>query len=244
MRDDDPLQRTIKDWEGLFTKASFLRPVGHGDTSPFSRDVQGWRYSPIQVYVRLEAYANMVSAVLNRWAEIKMVCSEPYMSDPIFQVASMAFLRKDQTDPRSEEVLCEPLRPQLERLWTESPRPHDESLRFLALNFGQYFPISRVEAWLLFQQPGWAIVATRIASDKGWLNDALAMMHDIDDRKVDLDAWVIQDFVKRGFPKLKAIRWLLRFHETKESVNMLRVRWEAELIAEGMTQAEVYGNKE
>ena len=175
----------------------------------------------------------MVSAVLLRWGEIKRVSSKPYFSDPIYMVAKIAI---QQIGPESPKVVCSHLQEQFNRLWTESPRPHDDSLRFLALHFGIHFPISRTELGLLFQQPGWEIVCIRIAG----LNDALVMMQDLHDRKVQLRVSTIRSFVERGFPKTKAMKWLLQFHTTSKSVELLRQEWESELIASGMTQEEIY----
>jgi hypothetical protein len=204
------------------------------------REVHGWRTSPLDERTRVIAYSKLVSAVLKRWSEIGTVCKDQYMTDPILKVAGMAF---SQIGPDSSQVLIEPLREQFERLWTESPRPHDESLRFLALNYGADFPISSFALDMLFTQPGWSIVCVRIASGKGWNNSAIAMIQDLHDRKVDLSVSTIVSFVAQGFPKLQAMKWLLLFHATKRSVEALRVEWEAELIAGGMTQEEIYRYK-
>ena len=237
MRDDNPLNRTTAVWENLFTSTSYLRPIGHGDMSAMDREVWGWSTSLINEAARVEAYTKLVSAVLNQWKQIQQVCTEPYMTDPVYKVANMAM---QQIGPNSPRIVYKPLEEQFVRLWIESPRPHDDSLRFLALNFGKYFPITRAEVDLLFELPGWAIVAIRIASGKGRTNDALAMIEDLHSRKVELSVSAIESFVEQGFSKTKAMKWLLLFHATKKSVESLRQEWEAELMAQGMTQEEIY----
>jgi hypothetical protein len=237
MSDDDPLQRSIPQWEIFFTNRSYLTPVGHGDMSPMDREVHGWSTNPLDDRTRVIAYSKLVSAVLNRWSEIGMVCKDQYMTDPILKVADIAF---SQVRPDSPQLLSEPLREQFQRLWTESPRPHDKSLCFLALNYGADFPISRAGLGLLFGQPDWSMVCVRIASKKGWDNTAMAMIQDLSNRKVDLSVPTITSFVEQGFPKLQAMKWLLLFHKNKKSVEALRVEWEAELIAGGMKLEEIY----
>ncbi len=237
MSDDNPLKRTIEQWERCFVNKCYLTPVGLGGMSPMDREFWGWETSLLNESDRVEVYSNLVAAILNRWSEIRSQPTESYQTDPILKVADMAF---SQVGP-APRLLSEPLREQFERLWTESPRPHDKSLFFLALNYGADFPISCSELNQLFGQPDWSIVCIRTASKKGWNNTAITMIQDLNNRKVDLSVSTIVSFVEQGFPKLQAMKWLLLFHKTKRSVEALRAKWEAELMAGGMTQEEIYG---
>lgn len=239
MRDDDPLKRTITDWEQKFTNRWYLQPRGHGDVSQMGREVWGWQFKLPTESARVQVYANMVSAVLLRWDEIKRVASEPYFSNPIYLVAKMAI---QQIGPDSPKVVYDGLQEQFDRLWTESPRPHDDELRFLALSFGEYFPISRAQLGVLFSQPGWSVVCFEIASKKGWTNDAIEMIQELRDGKVELSATTIESLPELGYSLRSALKWMRLLHPDNDFAQMVCESWEQDLMTQGMTLEEIYAH--
>ena len=237
MPEEYPLDRTIEEWEALFTNESYLTPTGHGDMSRLDLEAAGWCRSALEPTVRATAYSELVTAVLNRWSEISDLCRGKYMTDPVFQVAAMAFSESSVDWKDGPSSL---LRDQFERLWTESPRPHDDELRFLAISFGQFFPISPVAISCLFQQPGWPVVAARIASHKGYVNLAIELLQELKQGDSRVSATAIAELPNLGFPKHSALKWMRTLHPDNAYAQVVCQYWEPDLVDEGWTIEQIY----
>ena len=173
----------------------------------------------------------MVQAVLNRWSDLEIVRGD-YESDPIEHVAGMAFDDKYQ--------FLGYLRPYYNRLWQESPRPHGKMLLWIALNSQAELPVSRAEIGLLFELDDWGLIATRIATSKGYTNDAVELLDLLGERREEISGFLIDSLVRSGFPKLKGLRWLKMFNGNEKFARRRIARWQDELIAEGVTHEEVF----
>ncbi|PCI29280.1 hypothetical protein COB52_02675 [Candidatus Kaiserbacteria bacterium] len=188
----------VTDWEHYLSNQSNTREISyHGGGNYLSIELRRLIYDVDS----LNLYTKVVQATLNKWQELDNVTRVEWEVNPIHIVAEVAFGGR-------AHLFVEDLRLPYGRLWKESPRPHSETHKWIALNSSGELPVTRAELGLLFETPGWSLIATRVASKKGWLNDSIVMMEDLFKRKVELSALSIVTLVDiHGFPKEKGIRW-------------------------------------
>ncbi len=156
---------------------------------------------------------------------------DPYEDEPVTLVARMAFAKNG--------VLDEKLRTYYERLWSESPRPHSKHHLIIALNSSGALPVTRIDAVLLFQLDGWGLVIARLASQKGWNNTAIEFCDELQKGGIKVDEFGIDSVVRAGFPKLKGLRWMRLLYQGTKSGKHFINRYEAELLAEGVSKEEI-----
>lgn len=231
MTEEQLLSMDVADWESYLLDRSHTRECDPriGGLTHLSILESWWNtFSPAS---HLKIYPQLVEAVLRRWSDIVAVPRLDYESDPIGCAASLAFDGAYQ--------FHEYLRPYYDRLWRESPRPHGEQLRWIAVNSGSELPVSRAEIALLFELPDWGLVAIRIAATKGYANDAIELLELLEDRSEEINAFQISWLVHIGFPKLQGLRWLKRFHGDESFAQRKITGWQEQLLAEGIPLEEV-----
>lgn len=224
---------SVADWKSFFrTRANTREISGHGGGNRVSSQLA--RIVAHSNCTRL--YGNAVQAVLDLWEELDAVQRDPYEVNPIHSVALAAFGGKGTVKP----FFIIDLRAQYNRLWLESPRPFTDTHRTIALNSQGQIPVEQQDIELLFEQDGWGLVATRVASEKGWTNIAISLMEKLYKRETELATFMIVELVEMGFPKLKGLRWIYLSQNTGEYTTRITERWQKELLAEGMSEEEVF----
>ena len=228
MRPANPFLASIEEWELLLLdRGNTMEIRGHGGGSRLSGLL-----SAMQQHDDVVAqYEKLVQATLNRWLELASVVREEYEDDPLWLVIGVPFGR--------HQYFIEDLRPSFERLWKESPRPHSDYHKFMAMNYGAELPVTQFEAELLFQQNGWELAAARLASLKGFSNTAGSMIEQIRSGNIPVKVDDIIHLVKLGFPKLKGFRWLYMLPEGSEYTLAVMTRWRDELLAEGIPESDL-----
>ncbi len=227
------LSKSVSDWEIFFLNRNNTQEISAPGGNSYLGMLAETFHIPgaISDNERKIVYPNMVQAILNRWNELASVDRDPYEDEPITLVARMAFGKNG--------VIDENLRRHYQRLWCESPRPHSRHHLTMALNSNGALPVTRAEIALLFQLDGWGLIATRLASQKGWNNDAIEFCEDLQKGGTEVSAFGIDSVVRVGFPKLKGLRWMRLLHKDTKSGQLFIKRYETELLAEGMSQEEI-----
>ena len=230
MSEEQLFSMDVGDWENYFLNPANTREINPmiGGLTKLTM-LQGW-WNTLPQNSQLEMYPKLVQAVLNRWNELAIVRSD-YESDPVEYVAGLAFDDKYQ--------FLGYLRPYYNRLWQESPRPHGKALWWIALNSHAELPVSRAEIGLLFELDAWGLIATRIATSKGYTNDAVELLDLLGERREEISGFQIDSLVRAGLPKLKGLRWLKTFNGNEKFASRRIIQWQEELIAEGLPHEEV-----
>lgn len=229
---DTLFKMSVVDWENFLLNRSKTREIpGHGGGTPLDitlRHVTS-REDGVEIYSRI------VQAVLNSWTELEAVERDEWEFDPITLVARAPFHSRE-----GATYFCEDLRPYYNRLWQESPRPHSDTHKFIALNSNKELPVTRAEIGLLFELDGWCLIAARMAG----LNDAMIMMEDLVANKAGrLTPSFFDSMVMLGLPKHKALRWmtLLELDKKSDYGATLMERLQQECAEEGMSTKDIYG---
>lgn len=232
MTEEQLFSMDVEDWENYFLNRSNTHEVTPmiGGLTKLTM-LQGW-WNTLSQDRQLAMYPKLVQAVLNRWGDLSMAVRKDYESNPVEYVADLAFDDKCQ--------FRDYLRPYYNRLWQESPRPHGKELCWIALNSQAQLPVSRAEIGLLFELQNWGLIATRIATSKGYTNDAIELLGLLEERGSEISAFQIDSLVRTGFPKLKGLRWLSKFNGDESFAKRRISRWQKELIAEGLPHEEVF----
>lgn len=225
------LRLGAEEWGQYFANRQNTREISyHGGGSHLFRffEMDWYREGVVLDFARQNAYANMVQAVLDSWSELASVKREPFEDEPISLVADLAFTRKG--------VMLEELRSSYNRLWRASPRPLTDSHACIALNSRGELPVTQEEVRKLVNEcDEWQVIAFYIASSKGWLNDAIAMMESlIENGSAASVAAVVHGFLM-GVPKIKALRWMSVIYEKTGKGKLYITRWKKELLDEGIT---------
>ena len=110
----------------------------------------------------------------------------------------------------------------------------------MALNYGEQLPIKPLEVECLFKLSNWGIIAARIASKKGWNNQAIDLMEQLHKNETELKTSNIVELVKLGFPKIKGLRWIALSQNKGVYTDAVFKRWQQELLEEGFTPQEVF----
>lgn len=233
MTDVPALSKSVSDWEIFFLNRNNTHEISAPGGNSYLGMLAETFHLPgvISDNERQIVYTNMVQAILNRWTELASVDRDPYEDEPITVVARMAFGKNG--------VIEENLRPNYERLWRESPRPHSSYHLSIALNSNGALPITRVDAVLLFQLDGWGLVVARLASQKGWNNTAINFCDKLQMSGAEVSEFGIDSVVRAGFPKLKGLRWMRLLHKDTKSGQHFIKRYEEELLTEGVSEEEI-----
>lgn len=139
----------VSDWEAFLHNRSNTREIPyHGGGFRLDIALSLIMYQPACVQI----YGDVVQAALNCWTELDAVERDEWEINPLLSVAFSTFGRRG--------FFVEDVRPHYNRLWQESPRPHSATHRKIALNSQGELPVTKLEVGLLFELPGWSMVAT------------------------------------------------------------------------------------
>jgi hypothetical protein len=223
---------SVIDWENYFFNRTNTREIsGHGGGNYVSSQLA--RIVAHPDCVRL--YGLAVQAVLDRWNEFDAIQRDPYEVNPIHSVAHAAFGFRGANKP----LFIEDLRPQYNRLWLESPRPFTDTHKIIALNSRGQIPLSALDIELLFEQDGWGMVATRVASEAGHQNLTITLMNKLYEREAEISTSSVVKVVEMGFPKLKGLRWLYMMQNYSDYTKAVIERWQNELLDEGAPEKDI-----
>lgn len=215
------LQMSVTDWESYFLNRANTNEITPrvGFVTKISY-LRGW-VGALNLGEQQEIYSRLVQAVLNQWEPLSSVERNFGKTNPTFDVADLAFDAERKLRPHLES--------QYRRLWQESPRPHGKELHWIALNSGGELPVSRAEIGLIFELKGWGLIALRLAAKKGYINDAIDLLDELEKRSEEISPSHIDSLVKSGFPKERGMRWLKKYHSKDKYAERLIDRWSKEV---------------